>query len=289
MESSMPRVLPLALAPLLALVPATAAAEPCGIRLVRAPEELRAAVEAHLAADQSACAGELDVWLIPTAEGLYVQARDRLGRLRERVVADAATAATLLASWVEVDAAEPLWTPPPGELVAAPEEPAATPAPPVRVAAAPGVTPIIEAPPPAPRRRDPNISVAVAALAQRTGTGMDGGGLRVQADLARRGVLHVGVALTGSVLGAASVWFPDTYAPAEVREGERMSAELGVTLASSLPIGRVTFRPEVSVGAAYGHHDLDHNDGGSWYRTDLHTLGPRGAVSMAASTRVIGP
>src|SRR5690242_1871771 len=111
--------------------PGSEPAEPaCGVRIDRAPADIGAAIERRLFA-LSACGGRLDVWVIRSEDGLYVIARDELGRVRERVVPDVEVAAALIASWVETDAAAPLTTagilplPPPP----APPTAAMTPAP----------------------------------------------------------------------------------------------------------------------------------------------------------------
>ncbi|MCB9572353.1 MAG: hypothetical protein H6709_09735 [Kofleriaceae bacterium] len=281
--------------------------DPCGVHIVRAPDDLRAAVAARLAADASACAGTLDVWLIPTDGGVYVQARDRIGRVRERVVADAATAATLLASWVEVDAARPLWDPPRPPRIAEPTrdddgaaggaEPAARPAddavatapvtratllPPA--ATAPGVTTTGVGVAPAPGRR----TWSIAALSHVTGSGMAGVGGRVQVDLLRRGRWQLGAAATGLALGASPHLYAMPLDPqTTVEETGRTSLDLEVTMRRSWRLGRIDVTPSVALGAGAARHQL-WMSGRDVYGDALYSVGPRVEGAITASTHLRG-
>lgn len=93
-----------ALAIVLAAIPA--AAEPCDVRIVHAPDAVRAEV-AHWLLDEATCGAPLEVRIVPTTDGLYVFARDTNGRVRERVVPDAQSAGVLIASWAASDADAP--------------------------------------------------------------------------------------------------------------------------------------------------------------------------------------
>jgi hypothetical protein len=84
--------------PLVVLVSATAAAAPCAVDVVRAPEDVREVVE-HWVSAEAQCAASLEVRIVATKDGLYVVARDRGGRVHDRVVPDAQTAGVLIASW----------------------------------------------------------------------------------------------------------------------------------------------------------------------------------------------
>jgi hypothetical protein len=106
--------LPLALVALAA----PAAAAPCEVELVRVPESARPIIEEWVAAEPS-CATRLEVRVIETEGGLYVVATDAAGRIRERLVSDATTAAVLIASWA-ADAGAPAPAPPPARPPAAP-------------------------------------------------------------------------------------------------------------------------------------------------------------------------
>lgn len=124
----------------------------CDVKIVRAPDDVRAVIESWVKAEPR-CAVALEVRVVPTqGGGLYLLVRDQNGRERERVVPDAQSAGVLVASWAADDsiipdapagpAPAPLLGPdlPPAAAEAPPA--AAPPAPaPVRVAAAPGLTP----------------------------------------------------------------------------------------------------------------------------------------------------
>jgi len=88
------------------LAAAPAAADPCDVRIVHAPDAVRAEVAKWLL-DEAACGGPLEIRIVPTTEGLYVFAHDMNGRVRERVVPDAQSAGVLIASWAASDADAP--------------------------------------------------------------------------------------------------------------------------------------------------------------------------------------
>jgi hypothetical protein len=93
------------------LVSAPAAAAPCVVEVVRAPEGVREVVD-HWVAAEPQCAATLEVRIVETEGGLYVIARDARGHLHDRVVPDAQTAGVLIASWAADDAVS-LAPPPP--------------------------------------------------------------------------------------------------------------------------------------------------------------------------------
>jgi hypothetical protein len=221
----------------------------CGIRVVRAPADLRDQVEGQLQADGAACSGALDVWLVPASDGIYVQARDRGGRLRERMVPDAVIAATLLASWVEIDAAAPVWAPPPTE--ATPPSAAAPVAPPRATAAVarPGLVAS------APRRRSRIPGFAVSAMAVETGSDLSGGGIRVGVDLLRFGRFELGVAAQASSLDGGNMMFRDPdYTNRHTLEYERDTGDVMATLRATFRVGPLRLHPQVALGAGYAEH-----------------------------------
>jgi hypothetical protein len=87
---------------LLGLGGGVASAEPCEVAIARAPDDVRAAIEGALAAEPH-CRVALELRVVPTEGGFYLLARDLHGRVRERIVPDAASAATLAASWASDD------------------------------------------------------------------------------------------------------------------------------------------------------------------------------------------
>jgi hypothetical protein len=269
----------------------------CGIRLVRAPDDLRADVEARLAADASACSGSLDVWLVPSAGGIYVQARDRGGRIRERQVPDAAVVATLLASWVEIDVAQPLWAP--AATDASPAAPSAT-----TVPQAPGaafVAPTSTTPPslapmarrdagdatlvrsPA-RRRGPTITAA--AVGTFTGSEMPGGGIRLGVDV-RVGRFSLGIAGQGVAFGNSPNLYRHRLGGTEmVAEHSRSSADLLATVRYPIQLGRLQLQPQLGVGVGTAEHVIETFSGNSAWGASPTSVGGRAEMGLAASLAV---
>jgi hypothetical protein len=268
----------------------------CGIRVVRAPADLREQVEDQLEADGAACQGALDVWLVPSSGGVYVQARDRAGRVRERQVPDAAIAATLIASWVEIDAAAPLWAPtpaaaatpvepPPSPAIAAAPEVAPPPpvAPPSRAIAPSrvGATTAVVARAPAPRSAR---SIGVSALAVVTGSEMSGGGVRVGLDVLRWRRFDLGIALQGTSLeGDGTMRRHRNDGNIWVTEDQRDSVDGLVTLGYTMYVGRLRLHPQVAVGAGLAEHDLAVYPAGSSYHTSPNSLGVRTEAGLAVA------
>jgi hypothetical protein len=98
---------------------ATAVAQPvtrpgevpaCRVAIAYAPDDVRAEIDAWVRAEPR-CERELEVRVVPTDDGLYLQARDERGRVRERVVPDAQSAAVLVVSWMADDSLGPTHTP----------------------------------------------------------------------------------------------------------------------------------------------------------------------------------
>jgi hypothetical protein len=81
----------------------TAAAEPCHVEIVASPDEVREQIEAWVGAEPS-CTKRLEVTVTACDDGYALYARDDDGRVRERVVPDAETAAVLVVAWMADDA-----------------------------------------------------------------------------------------------------------------------------------------------------------------------------------------
>ncbi|MFT3693345.1 MAG: hypothetical protein QM831_09415 [Kofleriaceae bacterium] len=73
----------------------------CAVQIVRAPDDVRAAVEEELAAVH--CSAPLTVRIVPTDGGYYIYAQDEHNVVHERVVPDAQSAGVLIASWTADD------------------------------------------------------------------------------------------------------------------------------------------------------------------------------------------
>ena len=181
-------------------------APPCDVKIVRAPDDVRAVIESWVKAEPR-CAIALEVRVVPTQGGLYLLVRDQHGRERERVVPDAQSAGVLVASWAADDSIIPDQAPAAAatigpDLPPTPEPPQAdvvAPAP-ARVAAAPGLTPpastpvgvtaTAAAPPPGSKRW---LTMGVMGQAGRA----EPIGVRAELDLRTRGnwVFAVGASL----------------------------------------------------------------------------------------------
>ena len=208
--------------------------DPCNVTIAVAPAEVRAAIEAWVRAEPR-CERELEVRVLPSDEGLYLQARSRDGRVRERVVPDAQSAAVLVVSWMADDSLGPTY----------PEERAALLVPPVRAdeleiplaISAPG---LVDA---APRMHHNGARrwLSLGALA-----GRDGGGFRGQVDVLSRGRWYVGLA--GGV---------------RREHGEREGvAQARVVAGVSRSFGRFSLRGQLGLGANLAEPDRDHMEGG---------------------------
>ncbi|MEO8703807.1 MAG: hypothetical protein ABI867_27400 [Kofleriaceae bacterium] len=80
----------------------TVSADACTVVIVRAPAEVRAAVDRWVDGEHH-CVTTLELRAIPVEDGYYLFARDSFGREHERVVPDAQTAGVLVASWIADD------------------------------------------------------------------------------------------------------------------------------------------------------------------------------------------
>lgn len=85
---------------------AAAAATPCQVSIVRAPDGVREVIERWVRGEPR-CTGTLEVRIVETADGLYVVANDGAHRTFDRVVPDAESAGALVASWAAAEAALP--------------------------------------------------------------------------------------------------------------------------------------------------------------------------------------
>jgi hypothetical protein len=256
---------------------------PCGVRVVRAPADLREQVETHLEADGSACGGVLDVWLVPSNGGVYVQARDRAGRLRERQVPDAAIAATLIASWVEIDAAAPIWAPPPPApaVVAEPAPAAPALAPPSQAGVAATAAPALVAR--APERRMIRRRVGVSAVGVLTGSGMEGGGLRVAFDALRWRRFDLGVALQATVVAGDAWYSHPSQSGTDITEQARASGDIMATIRTTFRFGRLHLSPQLAFGGGVAEHDLWIWTMSDEYQMSPATIGVRAEAAIAAS------
>jgi hypothetical protein len=158
---------------LLAACPSAASAEPCRVTIAHAPAELRATIEGAVS-NESNCRVALELRIVPTEGGYYLLARDLHGRTRERIVPDAASATTLVTSWMADDELDDTDQRPQLRIAALPPPPAPEPI----------VVATVAAPPPPPHR---------TALALYGVIGPDGAGWRADLDVAHRGPWSLGI------------------------------------------------------------------------------------------------
>ncbi len=207
----------------LAASPAIADPPPCEVKIARAPDEIRIAIESWLASETH-CNVALELRAVPTAGGFYLLARDRHGRVRERVVPDAQSAGVLVASWAaddELDGAAPrpvVDTAAADDAVApmpVPLPPPSLPSPPQVVDAPSLVESVRPAEPP------PQVSRRLGLYVL---DGQNTSGLRAEVDVWHRAAWSLGIAgsITQDELGDVS--YVDTYsqspgtASAQVRD-----------------------------------------------------------------------
>ncbi len=82
---------------------ASASDRACQVRIIAAPEPVRAEIEAWVAAERR-CRHTLEVRIEASNAGLQVFARDDRGHVRERVVPDGQSIGALIVSWIADDA-----------------------------------------------------------------------------------------------------------------------------------------------------------------------------------------
>lgn len=285
-----------------AAVSAAADPTPCGVRIERAPGDLAESIERRLVA-LSACGGHLDVWVIRSEDGLYVIARDELGRVRERVVPDVEVAAALIASWVETDAAAPLTTagilplPPP------PAPPTAAMAPaPARVAQVddPSVPPwrapysdvgeyVI--PPDASAAPGSEPTMGLTAFAGMTLGGMTTVGATIDRDI----LDHDGVSIAAMAIVTRDIsssyyivhWDDDFF-----RETGRWGGAAMLELHRRFGTGRVRISPSIAFGFGATRHevlvapDVATGEIAMTMMKSEVTYGPRIAASLALGMKV---
>jgi hypothetical protein len=172
-----------------AATPAFTHAEPtCAVSIVRAPDDVRVAVESWLA--KEVCTTPLTVRIIETEGGYYIYAVDDHGRVQERTVPDAQSAGVLIASWTADDGiVKPEPTPTPtAEAPVVSHEPI-----PQVTPTAPTTLTLVDHPP--ARQARPNDSTRWLTLAGGAGGSNRGAGARVELEVLRTGsfaaVIHL--------------------------------------------------------------------------------------------------
>jgi hypothetical protein len=225
---------------------------PCAVTIVRAPDDVRRAIEEWVQRETS-CSIALDVRAIPTDGGLYLLARESTGRLHERLVPDAQAAGVLVASWVANDSLEPT-PPPPALLVPAPAAPFAVPP-----------TDLI--------LRSPSCDGIACGRSRRGGgwglgvtllpNDISGARLRGEIDLVRASNFAAGLVFAGATAVADNM--DPFYEHARRADGRALGA-----VSLTLHEGTVVARLQGAVGAVWSHVFKDQPKG--VFAADWHAL-----------------
>lgn len=248
----------------------------CSVHIARAPDEVRAVVERWLR-EEPHCVAALEVRIVPTDGKLYVLARDEQGRVHERVVPDATSAAVLIASWAADDAILPPG-PVSAPVIATPPTSGPAAAPPPRVASAtvpreprvelsrpiepPGVAPLVTpAPgvaPSYPRWIGAGGVLQVASTGANTGSEAYGG--RADIDLWTLGTL--------GTLGTSGRWVIGAAATIVRARRSGYSSDASPTAMQSIEVsavarlglaarrGRWEVTPSIALGYMYTYADV---------------------------------
>jgi hypothetical protein len=175
-----------------AATPAFTHAEPtCAVSIVRAPDDVRVAVESWLA--KEVCTTPLTVRIIETDGGYYIYAVDDHGHVQERTVPDAQSAGVLIASWTADDGiAKP--EPAPEPVVALAHPVSDEPTPPVTpTPTAPTTLTLVDHPP--AKHVAPSESTRWLSFAGGAGGSNRSAGARIELEVMRTGAFSAVVHL----------------------------------------------------------------------------------------------
>lgn len=217
---------------------------PCAVTIVRAPDEVRRAIEDWVQREV-ACRIALDVRAIPTEGGLYLLARESTGRLHERLVPDAQAAGVLVASWIANDSLDPIPPPPPPALLL-----------PALPFAAPPTDLILRTPAPCGgiacrgTRRGGAWGLGVTVLPSDP----SGARLRGDFDLLRAGDFAAGLVLAGATAVKDNMY--GFYG-----QGRRVDGRALGGLSWTLHHGLLSARLQGAVGAVWSHIFKDESEG----------------------------
>jgi hypothetical protein len=245
------------------LVAAPAYAQParCRVTIVLAPEGVRQEIEAWVAAEPR-CERELEVRVVPTDTGLYLSARDPDGRVRERVVPDAQSAAVLVVSWMADDSLGP--TLPVGAPAPSPPEVMIPPS--VADEAAPAVLGARYEPP-----EHRTLSVGLIG-------GERNHGLRGQIDLLDHGRW---------VFGAGGGWARDGS-----RDEDTAAAQARLFVGIRYSAGRLAMRAQMGVGVDFVHDRMEDVASGQMPHPDhvarAFELGLLGSMRLTDAWGLVG-
>lgn len=226
----------------LGLAAAPAVAQPvtrpdaCGATIAYAPDDVRAVIEDWLRGEPS-CSSTLEVRVVPTDGGLYLFARDEHGRVRERVVPDAQSAAVLVASWMADDTRP---APPPPLDLPRHESPARGEAPPPR-----STTELVDGGPSEPRRTSAGHWLALGPMLVARGNG-----LRAELDLHSWGAWTLGVSAS-AVDSDGIAMYIDRYNQPMTTSMDIVDTSGLASLTWRLDVGGWQLRPSAAIGFTY--------------------------------------
>ena len=229
--------------------------EACHVSIAYAPEDVRAEIEAWVRAEPR-CERELEVRVIPTDDGLYLQARDASGRVRERVVPDAQSAAVLVVSWMADDSLGPTHAPmlePPSASIGSSD-----------AELPPEMGGVIAHPTPRSRARR---WLTLGAIGSDTG-----GGFRGQVDVFAGRRWSVGV---------SGGWRGD-------RESHDGIGQARVVFSTSRELGPFSMRVQLGVGADVSEADPMDGDTTQMRHRGHENVVPRAEAAMFARLRITG-
>jgi hypothetical protein len=240
----------------------------CQVTIARAPEDVRQVVEAWVHSEAQ-CSIALEVRIVPTEGGFYLLAQDESGRIRERIVPDAQTAGVLVASWIADDNAPAPAVPPPAPApaIAPPERPAAIG--PVESLSPPGLAPIAITKA-APTKRSKWLTAgALFPMSESSSLG-----IRVEADVARRGKWTFGA--------AGSLATNETMVGGYSSNGHMSlsDSKLMAYVARTWGSGKWQLRPSLGAGVVHTTGDLVMYGSGSYYTLTGTFASFEGAVAL---------
>ena len=205
----------------------------CSVTFVRAPDDVRHVIERWLDAEPH-CVASIELRVLVTEDGLYLIAQRPDGRIHERMVPDAQSAAVIVASWVADD-----WTIAPPAPIAPPPPP---PAPLPVVARTSDGAAVVTARVDVPSRGDDHwLSIGPMTRAQDGG----GRGIRAELELVRLG------SFVGGVAASASASHMAARSPYGTGGIDANDYQLLATLARPINGERWSVRPSIGLGAVH--------------------------------------
>lgn len=264
------------------LAAAPAAAQPvtrpdaCGATIAYAPDDVRAVIEDWLRGEPS-CSSTLEVRVVPTDGGLYLFARDEHGRVRERVVPDAQSAAVLVASWMADDSRP---APPPPLDLPRHEPPAHVEAPPPRLTS----EPVDGGPSEAPRTSAGHWLALGPMLVPH------GRGLRAELDLHSWRAWTIGVSASAAGMDGLAMYI-DRYNQPMTTSMDIVDATGLASLTRRIDVGGWQLRPSAAIGFTYTRTSIAMvDDADPWnpyyYSIDDDGLAPTAELALRIGHRL---